>query len=476
MMRRWSAPMLVAVPWLVGCSYVPEDEAVGAQAVVPWEVCSADAVALGVSPVEPSERSRSMAAAPWGLLFVGDAPPTGREPWVSSGSHGAGTFLLRELVPGPEGSDPMDLTRVGDRVFFSATDPVHGRELFVSDGSPEGTRLVADLWPGEEGSFPEGLTALGGLLYFTAGDPEHGRELWRTDGTQEGTVLVVDLDEGPEDSAPDQLVPEGEGVLDFLAQDRGFSTRLMRLDVRTRHATEVFRVPSERGIQGRPTLVGRRLFFVAGGAHGEPVSLMVTTGGAPPVVLARFDEVRSMVGMRGRLYFAASAHGAGGDLELWTSDGSPQGTRRLRDVRPGREGSGPEQLVVLGSQLFFVADDGVHGMEPWVSDGTEGGTLLYADLVPGEQGSAPRSLTVTQGLLFFGATPDGATYAPWVTNGLPGGAASLDFLVPNAAASDPRGFIRSGWDLFFTATDAQGGRQLHALPFRPEPACGPRAF
>jgi len=468
--------MVMTVPWLVGCPYVPEAETVSARGMVHWEVCSADAVALGVTAVELAEDSRSMARAPWGLLFVGEGPGLGREPWVSSGSQGAGTLPLKELFPGPEGSDPMELTRVGERVFFAATDPVHGRELYVSDGSAEGTRLVADLWPGEEGSFPHGLTALGGRLYFAAGDPDHGRELWSTDGSEEGTTLVVDLDEGPEDSSPDQLVPGGEGALYFVAQDRGFSTRLMRLDVLTRAVTEVFRIPSERGVQGRPTYVGGRLYFVAGGGHGEPVALMGMKGGGTPTVLGRFDEVRSMVGMRGRLYFTAAEWGRHGDVEPWVSDGSTAGTRRVKDVRPGPVGSMPEQLVVLGSQLFFVADDGVHGAEPWVSDGTEEGTVLYEDVAPGARGSAPRSLTVEQGLLFFGADTGENSRAPWVANGLPGGAASLGFLVAGEEASDPRGFIRSGWDLFFTATDAKGQRQLHALPFRPEPACGPSAL
>lgn len=38
------------------------------------------------------------------------------------------------------------------------------------------------------------------------------------------------------------------------------------------------------------------------------------------------------------------------------------------------------KLARKGNQVFFAADDGVHGKEPWVSDGTEVGTKLLKDI------------------------------------------------------------------------------------------------
>ncbi len=53
--------------------------------------------------------------------------------------------LLFNGRAGPEGSWPQQLTRVGNRVFFTADDGVHGEELWVTDGTDDGTRLVKDI-------------------------------------------------------------------------------------------------------------------------------------------------------------------------------------------------------------------------------------------------------------------------------------------------------------------------------------------
>ena len=48
--------------------------------------------------------------------------------------------------------------------------------------------------------------------------------------------------------------------------------------------------------------------------------------------------------------------GKGG--ELWVSDGTPAGTRRLSTHGPLGGHSNPRDLVSMGSQVFFTASDG----------------------------------------------------------------------------------------------------------------------
>ncbi|HMB74382.1 MAG TPA: FG-GAP-like repeat-containing protein, partial [Gammaproteobacteria bacterium] len=66
----------------------------------------------------------------------------------------------------------------------------------------------------------------------------------------------------------------------------------------------------------------------------------------------------------------------------------------------------PEQLVVSGGKLYFVAtpDDGSSGKTLWVSDGTADGTMRLAGAA--DTLADPANLTDVGGTLFFTANPD----------------------------------------------------------------------
>src|SRR5205807_480454 len=81
--------------------------------------------------------------------------------------------------PAPLGSSASQFTQVGNLVFFTADDGVHGQELWVSDGTAAHTHLVKDIDPRNAGplSLPEAptqLTAFRGKLYFLVKDVNRG--------------------------------------------------------------------------------------------------------------------------------------------------------------------------------------------------------------------------------------------------------------------------------------------------------------
>jgi ELWxxDGT repeat protein len=125
-------------------------------------------------------------------------------------------------------SNPQFLTDVNGTLYFSATDALHGTELWKSDGTADGTVMVKDINPGIEGSNPENLVQVSGVLYFSAPDALHGTELWKSDGTADGTVMVEDINPGIEGSNPENLVQVG-GVLYFSATDAVHGTELWNL-------------------------------------------------------------------------------------------------------------------------------------------------------------------------------------------------------------------------------------------------------
>lgn len=156
-----------------------------------------------------------ISAVAGGKLFL-DATNSsgGHQLWASNGTS-AGTQLLKVINPGitsaiGSGRNTYVVKQVvGNKLYFIANDGRSGVELWVSDGTAAGTALVKDILPGSQGSAPDGLRAVGNRIYFRANDGIHGRELWSSDGTAAGTRLEADLNPGP-DSSITQNTESGE--------------------------------------------------------------------------------------------------------------------------------------------------------------------------------------------------------------------------------------------------------------------------
>jgi ELWxxDGT repeat protein len=78
----------------------------------------------------------------------------------------------------------------------------------------------------------------------------------------------------------------------------------------------------------------------------------------------------------------------------------------VKDISSGAGSSNPINLMNVGGNLYFAADDGISGSELWKSDGSEAGTVMVADLAKGSGGSNPGSFTEIAGKLFFAATDE----------------------------------------------------------------------
>jgi ELWxxDGT repeat protein len=294
------------------------------------------------------------------LFFAADDGATGSELWSSGGTR-ASTVLVRDIrLPKYEeadfpGSTPSGFTGFGGQVYFSADDGWRGSELWASDGTRAGTHLVKDIQPDEVydgSSHPGGFTVAGGRLFFAADGGPDGRALWASDGTGAGTVLVKAIDP----THPEPL-------------DGGGPSGLTRL------GTDVMFADNE-GVHGR------ELWRSDGTADGtvlvedvNPTSGTEPNGSTPSALTTVGD----------RVFFVADdgTHGR----ELWTSGGTPDSTDLVADVNPCHEvqagdGPVPGPLTRGGSGVYFSANDGVHGAELWTSDGTAEGTRMVMDINP----------------------------------------------------------------------------------------------
>ena len=205
------------------------------------------------------------------VIFAAQDFVHGREMWRSDGTT-VGTYLLRDLNQTGAGSDPAFFEVIGSTAYFAATDITRGTELWKTNGAAAGTVLVKDIFTGADGEYPNSsepryLTGFGGTLYFSAFDPVRGRELWKSNGTAAGTTLVKDIWQGDQDSAPNQLTPSGS-LLYFRASDPAIGSQLWKTGGTAASTAPI----TSTGNGGNPrnlTDVNGTLYFVGEASGGE---------------------------------------------------------------------------------------------------------------------------------------------------------------------------------------------------------------
>ena len=153
-----------------------------------------------------------------------------------------------------------------------------------------------------------------------------------------------------------------------------------------------------------------------------------------------------------------SAIGLGG-RELWKSDGTEAGTRRVKDIKPGGGSSNPFPPTVIGTRIFFSADDGTHGRELFVSDGTAAGTFLVKDINTAGS-SYPEELANVNGTLYFSAVAAGGREL-YKSDGTELGTKRVKDLRLGPKGSIPTEITAIGSTAYFAAFNkATGFRQL----------------
>ena len=94
-----------------------------------------------------------------------------------------------------------------------------------------------------------------------------------------------------------------------------------------------------------------------------------------------------------------------GAVELWRTDGTPDGTSLVKTIGALNKPVPPRATAVFQNKLYFAGDDGVNGAELWVSDGTADGTQMLLNLDGTAASSNISALAVFQDrlLIFAGS-------------------------------------------------------------------------
>lgn len=478
------------VPWQDGLLFSNSDSAgtelwFGGATRATARVVDIDATAPGlVLPSQPS-----MAAVRERLFFHADDGVHGMEPWASDGSA-TGTNVL-DLSSGSVGShggstaSAQQLTSYRDRLAFcgrtgtglsdgtagnvvglnsrSNTGPVRvvdqhlyfvsASQLWRSDGTPGGTQVipgmgnvsVADfrvlsghivllssaenVWGTDGVSYPLLLQAgaarllgtIDGRVVFSSSVGLH-----TTDGTVAGTVQLASGS-----FSPFSPIASGEGVVYARALDG----TVWKSDGTAAGTAPVAPVPPGMVIE---TLVATasKLFVVATTpATGRELWQLDASSGQFVLVADLAPGVTSGVAAasalgRGDLVFLAAGDETTGS-ELYVSDGTVAGTYLVGDLSPGRASSNPRLLGIADAQVFFTANDGVHGNELWVMPAALVGAAQEQEIGFGCAGSAGVPVLATTAAPRLGASGFG-----YAAERLPGlapvlfGIATDDAVVP----------------------------------------------
>jgi ELWxxDGT repeat protein len=350
-----------------------------------------------------------------GTLFFSAAESThGQELWESNGSA-AGTFMVADIRAGGVGSYPLYLTNVNGTLFFAANDGTHGYELWESNGTAAGTSVVQNVDPVFNG-LSNNFVNVNGTLFFSAFESTHGLELWESNGTTAGTMLVKDINPGSSGSYPSSLT-NVNGTLVFAAKDGIHGAELWRSDgtaAGTAMVDDLY--PGSTGSSpAYLTNVGGILFFAADVFPVDTLGsqLFETNGTAAGTQLVTDNgfalHPSQLTNVNGTLFFEGTPGGVNNSM-LWQD--APPNVNPLGVAQQILFGAPPGDCTNVAGTLFFAFDDGVHGSELWQSDGTSTGTQMVADIFPGSQGSDPSDLTSIRGSLLFAATT--SSRQPWL--------------------------------------------------------------
>jgi ELWxxDGT repeat protein len=380
-----------------------------------------------------------------------------------------------------------NITLVGSKLFFSANDGTNGYELWKVN-STGGAELVKDIRTGSNSSSPGNFFAIGETLYFTANDGVSGNELWKSDGTATGTVLAKDINGRTLPSNPTSFITVGN-TLYFLADNGIDGQELWKVDPSTGLPVQLeinignesalgggegeggFGASAQLEISGdnQPsyinylTNVNGTLYFSANdgtngtelwkiGTDGNPTRIDIGTNGSSP---------DNLTNVNGTLYFRSNEAYSGTNFvgygQLWKID-STTGTPTL--IQVGSDANYPyvDNITLVGSTLFFSANDGTNGYELWKVGST--GAELVKDIRTGSNSSSPANFFDVNGTLYFTANDGVKGLELWKSDGTAAGTVLAKDINGRTLPSNPTNLINVGNTLYFLADNGIDGREL----------------
>jgi ELWxxDGT repeat protein len=348
------------------------------------------------------------------LFFKVYVAGTGSELWTSDGTA-QGTRLVKDITPGPVSSELFNAAEVNGRLVFFRAPEGGPDELWRSDGTESGTlrvRVVSGVRDGfsYRGAILKTNTA---LLFFRK--ESSGLVMWRTDGMLAGTSAVKQVG-GPSVTLVD-VQQEGNGGV-FIVQN-GVNHQVWKTDG-TAGGTQLL------DAFGRPMrilkVLGNRVYLSSMDPDTQRMriqSLLLSGGGKASVAtLSRVDSeeysyVQGATVSGGNIVFSVAHMGSGPAplaVELWSTDGTSGGTRKVYEQLARYDEYASPVFATGEGIVLFSGDDPTTAM---FTRGTAATTGRLAPSGPGAPIYSPDNLLRIGSRVYFSASDDTSRHQLW---------------------------------------------------------------
>jgi ELWxxDGT repeat protein len=362
------------------------------------------------------------------LFFVSHDDANGLGIYYTDGSL-SGTQLLKTIAIYAVGSPGrQDFIEYNGRLFFLADDGTHGYELWATDGTTSGTQMVKDIAPGISNagiSIDFGMVLFNNKLFFIANDGMHGRELWVSDGTTNGTNLIKDINANGDAFVSTVHFTLYNGILYFIATDvTNGHPRVWKTDGTATGTVFADLAWSDLGDKILAVLNGK-LWITSTSTNPFKPSIddIYISDGTPSGTYLLADSANSFYNNSQSFYFYINNYGkmitdgihalVKTDTAIYISDGTANGTKQVKGINSFQEAifsngsfyladtgiyrlttsdgslqfltatEGKANFIECNGKVCFLSSLGNFGREPWVTDGTAAGTFRLKDTNPG---------------------------------------------------------------------------------------------
>lgn len=398
------------------------------------------------------------------LYFTSNAS-SGTELWKTNGTP-AGTTLLKDIYAGATSANPANLTVYKGKVYFKAASKNAGTEMWQTDGTEAGTMMLPEINVSSTNYSAPDYTyshyygnnpgaALGKKLYFSATTPETGYELYRSNGTAISTALVADLVKGENNALPRFFLGKNHAV--YFVKNAANGNSIDKVDsagnVRSLLASGSYLLSFDVADNGMV------FYVIFNNLTGKYELWRVADNGTGNIMIS--DKIADnspryyVKVLNNKVYFTAGDENGN---ELWVSNGTAAGTKRVKDIHAGNNSSNPFSLYAYNNNLFFGADDG-SGVALWRSNGTEAGTVKVKNIVPYGQDVYNADYNdffcVVNNVLYLVASVTDNGVELWKTNGTAAGTVMVKDIAPGIGSSTPAFLTNVNGTLFFSIYNFQ---------------------